>query len=115
MGKPTLTVCIIARDEEDNIKRALASVRPYASEILVVDTGSTDNTATVAAAMGATVLQFQWINDFSAARNFALDHAAGEWVLMLDADEVLRASTAGHLNSLLADPDVDAYRVNLVN
>lgn len=115
MGKPTLTVCIIARDEEENIKRAIASVRPYATEILVVDTGSTDNTATVAASMGATVLQFRWIDDFSAARNFALDHANGEWVLMLDADEALRASTAGNLNSLLADRTVDAYRVRLVN
>jgi len=115
MGKPTLTVCIIARNEEENIKRALASAKPHAPEILVVDTGSTDATMDVARSMGANVLQFPWTDDFSAARNFALEHASGEWVLMLDADEAIREDTAGQLPALLARKGVDAYRVNLVN
>lgn len=115
MQKPTLTVCIVARNEENNIQKAIASVKPHAAEIIVVDTGSVDGTVNVAKNMGAKVLHFPWNDDFSAARNFALDHAKGEWVLMLDADEALRDCPTAQVANLLAETGVDAYRTILVN
>ncbi len=84
-----LSLCLIAKNEADVIGRCLASVRDVADELIVVDTGSTDATPDLARAAGALVSTFDWKDDFSAARNAALDRASGEWVLILDADEEL--------------------------
>ncbi len=80
---------VIARDEAAHIERLLRSVAPWVDRMLVLDTGSTDNTAALAAAGGARVEHFQWCNDFSAARNRALALANADWHLVLDADEWL--------------------------
>lgn len=79
----------IARNEAGNIGRLLDSVAPWVDSMLVLDTGSTDSTAEIAAAAGARVARFHWSDDFSAARNRALDLAAADWHLVLDADEWL--------------------------
>ena len=84
-----LALVMIARNEERAIKRALDSVRPYVDEMIVVDTGSTDNTITCAQNVGAKVFEFTWCDDFSKARNTALDHSNADWNFILDADEVL--------------------------
>lgn len=84
-----LALVVIARDEAAHIERLLASVRPWVDRMLVLDTGSKDDTAARAAAMGADVKQFTWCDDFSAARNAALDAASADWHLVLDADEWL--------------------------
>ena len=89
-----LSFCMIVRNEERSLARCLESVRDLASELIVVDTGSTDATPLIAASFGAAVIPFDFtVIDFAAARNRALSCARGRWILMLDADEVLdRAS-----------------------
>lgn len=93
----------IARNEAPRIARLLDSVRPFVDEMLVLDTGSTDDTTAVAAAHGARVECFTWCDDFAAARNRALDLAAADWHLVLDADEWL-ISGGEALRSLRATP-----------
>ncbi|MEL7050904.1 MAG: tetratricopeptide repeat protein [Cyanobacteria bacterium J06588_5] len=85
----TLSLCMIVKDEAENLPRALASVRDLADEIVVVDTGSGDATPTIAEKAGAKVNFLMWGDDFAAARNASLDQATQEWILVLDADETL--------------------------
>lgn len=82
-----LSACSIVKNEAKNIARSIESYKDVVDEIIIVDTGSTDNTVEICKSLGAKVLHFEWINDFAAAKNYALDHAKGEWVIFLDADE----------------------------
>ena len=82
-----ISACVIVKDEERNLPQWLACVRALADELVVVDTGSTDRTAELARAAGASVYSFAWRNDFSAAKNYALQKAKGSWIVFLDADE----------------------------
>lgn len=112
---PRLTVCVITKNEEKFIEACLKSVRPIADQIVVVDTGSTDRTVEIAKSIGAEVHAFAWCDDFSAARNAALQHARGNWVLMLDADEELPAAEHAHLKSDLKQAQSMGLRLPLVN
>ena len=85
----TLSLCMIVKDEAENLPRCLASVRDLADEIVVVDTGSGDATPTLAEQAGAKVHFLMWGDDFSTARNASLDLATQDWILVLDADETL--------------------------
>lgn len=89
ISAPALTVsaCVIARNEEKNIARCIRSFRNFVDEIVVVDTGSTDGTVSIAEGLGARVLHFEWCDDFAAAKNFALDQVSGDWIVFPDADE----------------------------
>ena len=91
-----LSLCMIVKNEECNLPRCLDSVRDLAGELIVVDTGSTDRTPSIAASYGAKVVPFDFtIVDFAAARNRSIALARGRWILVLDADESLdRASAA---------------------
>jgi hypothetical protein len=84
-----LALVMIVRDEARCLARCLASVRPFVDEMVVLDTGSTDDTVAIAAAAGARVGRFRWIDDFAAARNASLDLAGADWNLILDADNWL--------------------------
>ncbi len=97
--KPTLSVCMIVRDEEKTLPRCLNSLRGVADELIVVDTGSKDNTTSIAKDFGAKVFDFKWCDDFAAARNASLKHATGDWVLQLDADEELLPESLPHLRA----------------
>lgn len=108
-----LSLCLIVRVAETTIGAALASVRDLADELVVVDTGSVDGTRAVAAQYGARVVDFPWIDDFSAARNAALDAAGSEWILILDSDETLDAVDPAELRVLLADPEAMAYYLRI--
>jgi glycosyltransferase involved in cell wall biosynthesis len=100
-----LSLCMIVRNEEKRLGRCLASAMPWVGEAIVVDTGSTDGTVALAAATGARVLNFAWRDDFALARNHALAAATREWVLVLDADEVLQVDdAAAWARALAADP-----------
>ncbi len=85
----TLSLCMIARDEEKTIGTALDSVSGIVDEIVVLDTGSSDRTGEIAGAYGARVIESHWQDDFSAARNEALREARGDYILFLDADEYI--------------------------
>jgi glycosyltransferase involved in cell wall biosynthesis len=106
---PILSLCVIARDEAANIQRCLRSAAGVADELVVVDTGSTDGTPELAAAEGARVHHFPWCDDFSAAYNHAFDHARGDWILYLDADEELTPEGRARLRPLLEDGAVLLY------
>lgn len=97
-----ISLCMIVRDEAENLPRCLDSAIPYVDEVVVVDTGSTDDTVAIAQSKGAKIGHFPWVGDFARARNASLDLATGDWFLVLDADEILQASTAKHLRSLVA-------------
>lgn len=84
-----LSLCMIVKNEADNLPNCLASVQGVVDEIVVLDTGSTDRTVEIAQDFGARVEYFVWCDDFSAARNAALQYVTGDWVLVLDADEAL--------------------------
>lgn len=112
---PGLSVCLIVRDEAEDLPRCLASVQGVAGEIIVVDTGSTDGTPDVAAALGARVFHLPWPGSFAAARNHALDQATGEWVLVLDADEELHPEDRDKVPPLLAARNVEGYLNTQVN
>ena len=82
-----ISACVIVKNEEKNLPRWLAAVQSFADDMIVVDTGSSDNSKAIAQAAGAKVFDFKWINDFSAAKNFALSKARGRWIVFPDADE----------------------------
>jgi len=84
-----ISVCMIAKNEAVQLKKCLSLLRPHFAEIILADTGSTDDTAQVAAQYADKVLHFQWVNDFSAARNFSIAHASHHWILVVDCDEFL--------------------------
>ena len=114
-SSPRLSVCLIAKNEEQFLAQCLKSVRGFASQIVVVDTGSTDRTVEIAREFGAETYSFAWCDDFSAARNAALEHATGDWILMLDADEEMPAMQHTKLLADMNNPNVIAFRLPLVN
>ena len=98
-----LSLCMIVKDEERNLAECLDSVRGLAGELIVVDTGSTDATPRLAARYGAEVVPFDFaVVDFAGARNHAIGHARGRWILMLDADERLDRAGAPAIDKLVS-------------
>lgn len=102
-----LTLCMIVKDEERFLGACLDSVRGVADAIVVVDTGSTDRTPEIARKHGAKLVRHAWSDDFAAARNAALAHVSGGFVLVLDADERLGPGAADSLRAALARDDFD--------
>lgn len=91
MSKVPVTVCIIAKNEENFIEGCLKRLIPYGMEIIVADTGSDDRTREIAQAYADKVVDFEWINDFSAARNYCASFASNNWILALDCDEYVNS------------------------
>jgi len=98
---------MIVKNEEKNIRRALSWGKNIVCEQIVVDTGSTDNTVEIAKEMGAKVFHYAWDDDFSAAKNYALEQAKGNWIAFLDADEYFSDEEAKRLLPLLKKLDKD--------
>ena len=103
-----LSVVIITQNEEANIGRTLVSVQPLVAdgkgEIIVVDSGSTDRTVEIAKSFGAKVFIEEW-KGYAAQKNWAIDKAAGDWILSLDADEEVSADLAAHIQRAATDDD----------
>lgn len=85
----SISLCMIVKDEEENLERCLRSVGGLVDEIVLTDTGSTDGTVAAAKRFGARVFRYRWDDSFSNARNFCLAQAAGTWILVMDADDEL--------------------------
>jgi tetratricopeptide (TPR) repeat protein len=96
----TLSLCMIVRDEEEMLPRCLAAVKGAADEIVIVDTGSTDRTIEIARSFGARVIEREWTGSFSDARNASFDAATSDWIMYLDADEVLVTDDVAKLRSV---------------
>jgi len=112
---PKLSACLITKDEATNLARCLRSVRRVADEIVVVDTGSTDDTVEVARTHGAQVAIIPWQGDFALARNAALGLATGDWVLVIDADEELDDASVPSLRAAIGEAGAEAYWVRIVS
>lgn len=114
-----LSACVIVKNEAKNLHRWLSSMQQVADEMIVVDTGSTDETVAIARAAGARVYDFPWRGDFAAAKNFALGQAHGHWILFLDADEYFSRESLPHvrerIEALAPDPRVLGILCPLVN
>jgi tetratricopeptide (TPR) repeat protein len=111
----TLGFCTIVKNESANLARCLTSVQAIVDELVLVDTGSTDDTVALAKAHGAKVTSFEWVNDFAAARNFSLSQVKSDWILSLDADEELVVEDSGVWQFLVERPQVHAYAIERID
>ena len=102
MSTPRISAAMIVRDEEAVLEDCLRSIRDEVDEIVITDTGSFDRSRDIAAGFGARVLERAWDDDFSAARNYSLEAATGDWILYIDADERLDAPRRGMLRRTIA-------------
>jgi glycosyltransferase involved in cell wall biosynthesis len=112
-GRPRMSVAIIARNEQDVIGETLDSIRAIADEVIVWDSGSSDDTVSFCRKKGVKVFQGRWENDFSAARNACLAKAEGDWVLWLDAGERLDDALASRLREFI-DTAADLHKVYMI-
>lgn len=104
MGKKVrISQCMIVKNEEKNIQKALSWGKDVVYEQVVVDTGSTDRTVEMAEQMGAKIYYYEWHDDFAAAKNYALNQASGDWIAFLDADEYFTQEDARQLKKFLED------------
>lgn len=110
-----ISVCIISKNEEQHIEECLKRLEPYHCEIVLTDTGSTDNTLEIAAKYTDKIYHFDWINDFSAAKNYAVGQASNDWILSLDCDEYLEHIDEKALTGLMEQYPEDAGRILLRN
>ena len=110
-----LSVCIIAKNEEKNIRRCLESLKSYNFEIVVIDTGSTDDTEKIAQQYTDRVFHFQWKNDFSSARNFAISKSTKTYVMSMDCDECIDYIDVKKLQNLLAERKKQVGRIKIRN
>jgi len=108
--RPSLSICMIVKNEETNIINCINSVKVIADEIIVVDTGSSDRTKLLAEIFGAKFFDFKWNDDFSEARNYSISHAKGDWILVIDADEVISKLDYNQIRVLLKDK-TKAYQI----
>ncbi len=110
-GRPTLSACMIVKNEEKFLPQCLQSIKDAVDEIVIVDTGSTDKTVEIAQSFGARVYYHPWKNSFSEARNHSLNYATRDWILQIDADEALEQADISLLHKLIT---VDSYNAIFV-
>jgi tetratricopeptide (TPR) repeat protein len=110
-----LSLCMIVRDEEEMLPRCLAAVADLVDELVIVDTGSTDRTVEIATSFGARVIDHVWTGSFAEARNVSFDAATGDWLMYLDADEVLIADDGPRLRALLGQTWREAFFLSETN
>ncbi len=110
-----LTLSMIVKNEEKHLAECLNSVKDIVDEIVIVDTGSDDNTMKIAKEYGARIYNYKWGNDFSAARNYALNKSSGSWILYLDADERLTPASVKELKKIIGNKAERAYYCTIHN
>jgi glycosyltransferase involved in cell wall biosynthesis len=115
IANPTLSLCMIVKNEEKFLPRCLESVKDHVDEIIIVDTGSTDGTIEIAKRYNAQIYHHAWENSFSKARNYSLKYATCEWVIWLDADEEVDEEDAHKLKEVIKDNDVNVIYLPMFN
>ncbi len=110
-----ISACLIVKNEEDNLGRCLESLAGRVNEIVVVDTGSTDRTIEIAQEHNVVIGNFKWCDDFSAARNHALQLATKPWILWIDADEVLDVGSEEAIHRAVIRPHFGGYDIEIIN
>ena len=111
---PKLSLCMIVRDNARTLPACLESIRPWVDEMMIVDTGSVDETPRIVESFGGKLYHFPWCDDFSAARNESLRHATGDWLFWMDSDDTIPPECGRGLRGLVEhqnDPSVLAYIV----
>jgi glycosyltransferase involved in cell wall biosynthesis len=111
----SISLCMIVKNEEENLARCLNSIRNVVDEIIIVDTGSTDRTVEIAKSFGARVFNHPWEGSFSKARNYSLKYATCEWILYLDADEELHKDDAPKLKEIVKSGNYEAVFLVIKN
>ena len=106
---------MIVKDEESYLQKCLEAARPFVDEIIIVDTGSKDKTKEIAKRYDARIFDFAWVDDFSEARNFSLSKATSDWILVLDADEIVRPADLRRMIDLISMKDYDASTLRAIN
>ena len=99
----SVSLCMIMKDEEANLAHCLSSLKPIVDEIIIADTGSCDRSREIARIFGASVIEIPWAGDFSAARNASLEQARGNWILVMDPDEVISPLDHDRFRQMVAD------------
>lgn len=110
-----LSVCLIVKNEELNLRYCLESIKDIAGEIIIVDTGSTDSTIEIAKDFTSKIINFKWNDNFSDARNESIKEASGDWILFLDADERIDKDDCISLQKLLSSTNFNAIYFRLNN
>jgi glycosyltransferase involved in cell wall biosynthesis len=114
-----ISACVITKNEEKNIRSYLTKIQRLVQEIILVDTGSSDNTVEIARSYGAKIYNYEWMQDFAAAKNYALEQATGDWIIFLDADEYFPDESEKNLKNYLKkmnkNDECDAIGVRIVN
>jgi tetratricopeptide (TPR) repeat protein len=110
-----LSLCMIVKDEEEMLPRCLAAAAPAVDEIVIVDTGSCDRTIEIARGFGATVIERAWTGSFADARNASFDAATGDWLMFLDADEVLVEQDVERLRALRGKTWREAFHLTEIS
>ena len=113
--EPTISLCMITRDEERFLPHCLERVRGIVDEIVIVDTGSEDSTIEIAESFGARVIEHPWRDDFAEPRNVGLAAATGDWILVLDADEVVELDSLERIRELVRARRVSGYHLHFIN
>ena len=109
----TISLCMIVKNEEDTLGRCLDSIKGLIDEVVIVDTGSTDRTKDIAKEYTDKIFDFEWIDDFSAARNYSFSKATMDYILWLDADDIFMEIDLEKLKELkeTLDSDTDAVTI----
>ena len=111
----TISVCMIVRDEEDVIANCLECVKEFADEIIVVDTGSKDNTKNIVKKYTDKVFDFEWVDDFAKARNYSFSFAKCDYIMWLDADDIILKDDINKIKKLKqTECDIDIFMFNYV-
>jgi len=105
----TISLCMIVRNEEENIANVLTSAKDIVDEIIIVDTGSTDNTKIIAKEFTDKIYDFEWCDDFSKARNYSFSLATSDYIMWLDADDIVPFETAMYIKKLKENMHADTY------
>lgn len=115
MQTPSISLCMIVKNEEEFIEQCLKSIHKLVHELIIIDTGSTDQTVEICKKFNASIYSYEWNDHFADARNFGLSKASGDWILWLDADEELESSKSQLIMDIISQTDSSMFFFSIIN